>query len=321
MASSGSSLPVTVQKQWFDIRDTFPGLDEQSFSRALQLAATCDHPEARWLVTAFVGKSRQEARDFVFSLLGKDDCFLGFAFGGMSEADCHARILCIAWLFEQDWGDLTRLRRSAELGYAFAQACLAGQLVDSAERQIFAALAASQGERNGFLIVGIQLARCEASDLDASRQHLLKAYELGIDVAASELGETFPACDPRKWHWLGLAAKAGQGSFTQSFAEQVAKFESGSGNAAVVFAIGQVLHGLNALAKTIFCDSDDFGARIGPAMRAIAFYECQIKNCRDAVHAWTRVGIRFGVVKDIRIVIGGLIWESRAEALYPTLLF
>ena len=59
-----------------------------------------------------------------------------------------------------------------------------------------------------------------------------------------------------------------------------------------------------------------FDSRIGPAKEAIAFYEAQIKATKDAMRAWTLVGIKLKVVKDVRKLIAKLIWDSREEALY-----
>ena len=56
--------------------------------------------------------------------------------------------------------------------------------------------------------------------------------------------------------------------------------------------------------------------RIGPAKQAIAFYEAQIKATKDAMRAWTLVGIKLNVVKDVRKLIAKLIWDVREEALY-----
>ena len=66
----------------------------------------------------------------------------------------------------------------------------------------------------------------------------------------------------------------------------------------------------------IFNDDNDFDSRFGPAKQAIAFYESQIKATKDAMHAWTQVGIKLKVVKDVRKLIAKLIWDSREEALY-----
>ena len=70
--------------------------------------------------------------------------------------------------------------------------------------------------------------------------------------------------------------------------------------------------------RTIFKDEDDFDSRIDPAKQAIAFYEAQIQATKDAMRAWTQVGIHSNVVKDVRKLIAKLIWDSREEALYKT---
>ena len=105
-------------------------------------------------------------------------------------------------------------------------------------------------------------------------------------------------------------------SLVPKFAKQVKQFNSGSGSAAVMFAIGQALQGhVNEKARTIF-NSFDFDSFVGPAKQAIAFYEAQIKATKAAMHAWTQVGIRWKVVKDVRKLIAKLIWDSREESLY-----
>ena len=93
-------------------------------------------------------------------------------------------------------------------------------------------------------------------------------------------------------------------------------FNSGSGSGDVMFAIGQALQGqVNEQKRTIFNSDYDFDSLIGPAKQAIAFYEAQIKATRDAMRAWTLVGIKLKVVKDVRKLIAKLIWDSREEAL------
>ena len=50
--------------------------------------------------------------------------------------------------------------------------------------------------------------------------------------------------------------------------------------------------------------------------RSVECYIKQMNRCRKAVDAWTHVGLRFRVVKDIRNLIAKMIWESRNEELY-----
>jgi len=84
----------------------------------------------------------------------------------------------------------------------------------------------------------------------------------------------------------------------------------------VMFAIGQALHGhVNVTEKTIFRDEypESF---FGPAKQAIAFYQAQIQATKDAMRAWTHIGIKVNVVKDARKLIAKMIWDSRDEALF-----
>jgi hypothetical protein len=59
--------------------------------------------------------------------------------------------------------------------------------------------------------------------------------------------------------------------------------------------------------RTIFGDDDDF---VGPANSSISFYKSQLSACRRAIDVWSLVGIRCGVVKDIRVLVGKMIWDS-----------
>jgi hypothetical protein len=70
------------------------------------------------------------------------------------------------------------------------------------------------------------------------------------------------------------------------------------------------------MSREQFSTGYDFDSWIGPAKHAIAFYEAQIKATKDAMRAWTHVGIKLKVVKDVRKLIARLIWDSREEALY-----
>jgi hypothetical protein len=75
-----------------------------------------------------------------------------------------------------------------------------------------------------------------------------------------------------------------------------------------MFAIGQALQShVNEDARTIFNSGHKFDSLICPAKQAIAFYESQIKATKDAMRAWTQVGLRLKVVKDLRKLIAKLI--------------
>jgi hypothetical protein len=156
--------------------------------------------------------------------------------------------------------------------------------------------------------------------LDKAKENFLLASELGDVSAMIVLGKMLNESDPQQWRWWGRAATVRYSwEFLSNFAEQVESFNSGSGSAVVMFAIGQALQGhVSEEARTIFNNKHKFASLIGPAKQAIAFYEAQIKSTKDAMHAWTQVGIRWKVMKDMRKLIAKLIWDSREQALYKT---
>jgi TPR repeat protein len=169
MASSSSrnnGIPLATLVEWYKIRDTFFGDNsDQNIPFALELASSCQHPDARSLIEACAGKDVRTEEDGkrVFSALGPND----------------ARALCFAWMLG-DRRDLAPLRRSAELGFAFAQALMAAR-IQGKEKFKFAQLAAAQGERDGFYWLG----RCFddgngcEKNLDKSKENFLLASELG----------------------------------------------------------------------------------------------------------------------------------------------
>jgi TPR repeat protein len=308
MASSSShnnGIPLSTLLEWYKIRDTFCERNYvlHNIPLALQLAASCNHPDARWLTKVCAGKdvtTRKEAKR-VFSALGQND----------------ARALCFAWcsLAEGDREDVASLRRSAELGFAFAQAWMADK-TDGEECFKFSQLAAAQGERDGFF----QLGCCfrARKNLEKAMENFLRASDLGDVWAMIELGTLIDESDPQRWGWWGRAALLGSSfTFLVNFSEQVELFNSGSGSASVMFAIGRALQGhVHEETMEIFNNKFNFNSFVAPAKQALAFYQLQIKATKDAVNAWTFVAIQFNVVKDVRKLIAQLIWDCREEALF-----
>ena len=87
--------------------------------------------------------------------------------------------------------------------------------------------------------------------------------------------------------------------------------------ARILYSIGQTLESeFHPDVGTIFGSYTEFPRCSSRARFAIKFYKQQMASTRLAIWAWTQVGMSFGVVKDIRIVIGKLIWETKSQALF-----
>jgi len=101
----------------------------------------------------------------------KEDAKRVFSAFGQNDA----RALSFVWLL-CDIFDLALLRRSVELGFAFAQALLAFRS-EGCEMFKFAQLSAAQGERDGFYVLAVCFHNgygCEV-DLDKTRENFLLA--------------------------------------------------------------------------------------------------------------------------------------------------
>ncbi len=303
-------VPLVELLKWLDIRDTFLGenFKKQDITCALALARQCKHPDAEWLTSIFEGKevlTKKDAREVFLSL----------------END--ARALCFAWWLTDDRKeDLSLIRRSSEMGNAFACSSLGWRVWIENEKETFLKThyAVSQHERDGFCLFGFCFrdgVGCE-KELNLARETFLIAAELGHVWATACYGCLLGKSEPTCWIWLGRAALRGMpDSFLDYFSKQVKQFFSGSGNATVVFLIGRALKGnIDLEKKQIFGGRYDFDSRIGPANQAVSFCSSQIKSARLAVDTWTLVATRLRLIKDMRIFVGKMIWEARFEANY-----
>ncbi len=298
--------------KWLDVRDTLLGENkrDQDIAAALALSRDCKHPDAVWLTSIFgekdVSTKLQQAREVFLS--SQDD----------------ARGLCFAWLLSDDREeDLSLLRRSSEMGNAYACSTFSEQVhLFENEEEAFrlAQFAAAQHERDGFCLLGrcFHYGRGCQKDRNLAKQNFLIAAELGHVVAAVDIGLLLGGSDPDSWLWFGRAALRGLPHFFLAyFCEQVEQFFSGSGNATVVFLIGRALKGnIDLEKKQIFGGRYDFDSCIGPANQAVAFYASQIKSAHVAVDTWTIVATRLHLIKDMRILIGKMVWEARFDGNY-----
>lgn len=192
------------------------------------------------------------------------------------------------------------IRKAAEMGHPLAQAAMgySGEpdAIDWARKS------AAQGEREGYHI----LARLCDDDLKlhheaARRGHVLSAHECGTRMSSE---------DHRKWALLGIwwPYNVSTDAFDNAASVVQTRFQSTQDDSLrkSMFMIGYVAE----------------RARIKRNIRrhahsdAMAFFVRCSRRTRDAVNCWLAVARRLGVVKDVRRMIGIMIWETRVEGLY-----
>lgn len=117
-SSHNNGIPLAVQLEWYKIRDTLLGENfvEKDIEKALQMAASCQHPDAVWLTKVCAGRevwARKKKKK-------KNAPKPRLVFSAIQ----HPLALALAWCFAQDQQDVSLLHKSAEQGCAFGQALL-----------------------------------------------------------------------------------------------------------------------------------------------------------------------------------------------------
>lgn len=296
-----------LEKQWYCARDTVLGdnCEKQDIRKGLALAATCQHNDARWLTEICDGKDLKTAEDIAAVLRSQEK---------------DSRALCFAAMLSSPV-DMVRLRRSAESGCALAEFQMARES-SGAERYRWALRAALQGERNGFCLLGVCLRDGEGciQNVCLAQENFLRAASLDCLSSKLAAADLMDDANPKRWKWLGeIAVKDAQFPFFESFAFVVSSFKNDRSFGPAVFAIGRALEGhVNFSKREIFGESWDFDKRVGLATEAIDLFHAQCRAARSAVDTWTLIAAHvFFLSKDIRRMIGEMIWEARERADYP----
>jgi hypothetical protein len=289
--------------EWYKVRDTALGINfvEQNFGLAVEFARKSSHPDCVWFAGLFAdcpfGKS-----DMTRVLLKCGDDARAMSF--------------LAVLTNNE----SLLRKAATLGDPFAQAMMAKCTLGD-ECFEFASAAAASGDRDGFYFLGRFY---ENGDMDAAQECYEKAARENHAFAAFRLGKCFAMSDPRRFFW---AARAGLCGNCMGYVGEIATLLSlwpgrGSSYDQSVFQVGETLKRhlvVEPFRRLLFGKAVDSFILTQVAVHdAIVFYEENIAGAANAVNCWSVCARRLGVVKDIRILIGKMVWEARGEATYKS---
>ncbi len=286
--------------EWWDAMDTLLGVNGrvQDIAKGLRMARACRHEDSKLCALFPEDKpvpSKEEMKQ-VFLALGEDRRALFFA--GMIAGR-----------------DLGLVRRSAELGYAPAQAFVAS-CCQGREQFEWASKASAQTDRAGLY----QLAVCWLNGMACSRddvkavQLFKEGAELDHTLAQFCYGQyAFHGNNWNRYFWWGRAAAKCNVSAPTSLAEAAAKylklFENGMGSGRVLFGIGAACRG--HLREGIAFGSEMHADFVNAMKRAVALHDEWCEDTKRAVCCWTWCAKELGVVKDVRLCIAKMLWAER----------
>jgi hypothetical protein len=293
----GSTL--TDNKLWYEIRDLFLGdnYHKQDIPLAIQMAKTCMHPDAQWLYGVFKNHA-DVCHDWQAANVLKDE---------MQYGNNDVQALCFyGYLKDPLYSE--EITQAAARGYAFAQAVEASRGIGDNDCLELAQQSAQQGERDGFYC----LARCYRSKLINIHQ-IVEYFKLAADLYDyNAMSEYANFLDDPKEAWK-LWCKCYEVGCTDDFEDSVDDIVTNErfvreNDRPIIFMIGKVISK---------CRISGFNRHLRKSyVKAAKFYHAQLENYKAAVHAFSLCGLRLGLYKDVRILIGKTIWNGREEAAY-----
>ncbi len=186
---------------WYETRDHLLGQNGKSFNveKALELARICNYPDATWLLDLFKDEPFPIGR-YSFQDLLKSKFAVGGGVGDLAYI-YHAG-LCNpeGWLFyHTEVEDVV-----ARTNHPYGQSLLARHYRNSPDQIRMARLAADQGEREGFYILGFALANPKEQICN-----LEGALNLNHGLAALLLGRLHQLSSDKQFTFMERAAEIG----------------------------------------------------------------------------------------------------------------
>jgi hypothetical protein len=288
MNENGSPVERAEMIKWWDWLDALsPRIDAEVM---LRKARECQHPDAVWLSSLFPPGEKVTRARIVDVMLEQGD---------------DPRAMHLASEFTSNSAGLLR---AAEMGYAPAQAEMAFK-TQGRERVAWSERASALGNRRGIFQLSCFLhdgSGCRP-DKGRSLELLRTAAELEHPVAQAYYGFTFGQFDWRRFFWYGRSAERGhdERSFFNSVAAMLPSFERGE----CVRILHTVGPPLRIVANRDVSPPIDSAVEV-QLQRVLELYEALLERARQVVRCWTVVGLQHGVVKDVRVLIGKLVWEE-----------
>jgi hypothetical protein len=289
--------------KWWDALDVICGVREGGVEAGLQMARSCQHPDAQWLVALFpAGRAAvtpQHLREVMLEQ-GEDPraMFLNWCVARNIDGDEYVP-------------DDGVLFRAAEMGYAPAQAL---RSTFPGMSSCWAQRSADQCDRSGLY----QLAQCliYGRDCERDRRKAIELFraaaELNCAEAQADYGYVaFGGFDWQRFLWWGRAAlqRCEVRCFVEGVLELMPLFAEGD-HGRISFTVAPVIRkGLDVAKSECFGEhflSDDMSRLVRLLKRDDELRD----RARRAITCWSAVGVRHGIVKDIRVMIAKMAWEE-----------
>ncbi len=291
---------------WLEARDTFLGHNRHTkdLSLGLKLAANCSHPDAQWLTEVFAGheclSSDEEAREILQRNGGND-----------------LRSICFAALLHRK--NHQEIKVASDRGNAFAQAIRASDKTGKESFELAKKSAFEGNERDGWSWLGYcyEIANGCDDDVNMAIHFHEIAAKMGSIASMLGLGYLLPQFSAQRWFWLGTAALRGSHN---TLISNVGKLTSFKGwpemHPGAFYQIGRAFEATFVARKRqpILFGSVVQANVMKRVEEAVTFYQARVA-LRKSIDTWTMSARRFGMVKDMRLMVAKMVWDSRNDEI------
>jgi TPR repeat protein len=314
MKKGALDVSTAEQIKWRDALDLIIGQwNMADVDLGGRMARECSHPDAVWLVSLFpTGVAVTRERMFEVMVAQGED----------------PRALYFAWQAGGDFSLGQWLVRSAELGYAPAQARRAERCVTDEECLFWARKAAAAGDRSGMTRLGICYLYGAGCEQDQGRAiELFKAAaELGCALGQDHYGfVAFSVNDWERYYWWRRSTSRRTGCHFYG-----AQFVSFLLSISFEKGMGRILHNVAPIVRRHqkSCARGAFDRMNMPVLEhtmlgivvperdaeklqgLLLLHDAMLQRARQAIACWSLAAWRLGMAKDMRVMIAKMAWDE-----------
>jgi TPR repeat protein len=222
--------------------------------------------------------------------------------------------LYLAWLLS-DHSDDALLTRVSEMGYGPAQAHMALVMVLRSDFEAafgWAEKSAAAGGNGIARLGGFWLHGwgCEY-DLVKAVELLKVAAEWGHPAAQFEYGmAAFGLFDWRRYHWCGLAPRGPELVVLQCDVLSLLPWFERREHGRILHTVAPLIRRHIAAQVDPASDEGFSDEETSQLKRVLELHDEMCARARVAIHCWSAVGLRNGVVKDVRVLIAKNLWAE-----------
>ncbi|MBX9635986.1 MAG: hypothetical protein K2Q45_00355 [Nitrosomonas sp.] len=288
-----SKEALKIDRQWFYIRDLFFGwnwLSKDPFY-AISLAKTCPHVDAQWLYNSFHSCKTHE--DIVQVFKGK-------------PLTCSRGLIFFACFLDQTLMHSHTIELAAEQNNALALAFMASDAFGSLQKKLYAEASAAQGEREGYyqLYCYFSYYTSTVEEKANASVYLEKCALLNRISAMTRMVAKPDVPDVKKWKFALKCLRYGR-KMNLNSAPRKAEFYIGfKAKKYVRFFLSSPNIPLTNDQLEILEQVEHFKN----------FHTHICKQIKATIDMFSLCARRLGMVKDMRIYIGKMIWNTRWEA-------